>query len=393
MSLYYGKDIKYQKYELLDFTQPTLTSNGTLGGSSFACSESGYYESAGQEDPQKAWYLFSSEFTGTSATTKNEWQINDVSTSTWYWMIFYNPNPLVISKINVGISQATYQPVQYKWYGSNDNSSYTLITSSTTQVSADYSSFDISFPSNYTITGYKYYKLEVLPKSTTAIMISRLKLYAKYYTGRLVEGSNTEYDIKIPTINKIYPPSSLELYKKETFSFVQPTLSSNGTIGGNSFAVSASSELDSPRLAYCAFDNATDSTGESKCWHSAQGLPAWIQFYNPQPLKISKLTITNRGDSGAYLTNFGLAYSDDGATFTEFYTGTHSAPSAYGVHSVSINQDFHKYWRINCYTSSGDNSTYVAIDEIDIEAVYFTGNYKPREIVKVYKGNTLVWSK
>lgn len=150
--------------------------------------------------------------------------------------------------------------------------------------------------------------------------------------------------------------------------WTQPVLSSNGVIGGESFAVSASSELDSGRMAYHAFDGVMTNNNAVGCWHSGQGFPSWLQFYNPLPLKVEKLTITNRTSDGSYLNNYSLAYSDDGETFTEFASGVSPTQADGTSFTVNVNAGWHKYWRINCRSASGNNSGYTAIGEVTVQA-------------------------
>lgn len=159
----------------------------------------------------------------------------------------------------------------------------------------------------------------------------------------------------------------VKYYKYVYEDWTQPVLSANGTMGGSSFAVSASSEYDTARPAYGAFDGVTGNDS-ANCWHSGSGFPSWIQFYNPKPLKVTKLTVTNRGSDGAFINSYGVSYSDDGETFTEFLTGTSSNQTANGSWEITIDNGVHKYWRLTSKSASGDNSDYTAVAEIDITA-------------------------
>ena len=101
-----------------------------------------------------------------------------------------------------------------------------------------------------------------------------------------------------------------ETITKET-DFVQPVLSSNGTIGGDAFAVESDSIIDSGRPAWKAFDGNTVMNDASyDQWVSNYGQPHWIKFYNPNPLSVSKVTIFNGTDNVMPL-DWEFQYSDD----------------------------------------------------------------------------------
>ena len=75
----------------------------------------------------------------------------------------------------------------------------------------------------------------------------------------------------------------------------QPTLTSNGTMGGDSFAVAASSTVWSDGAqAWGAFN-------PDSFWHADSSSTQWIAWYNPKPLKVTKFQLLNRntpnGDS------------------------------------------------------------------------------------------------
>ena len=166
-------------------------------------------------------------------------------------------------------------------------------------------------------------------------------------------------------------------YWKYVYSaWTQPILTSDGTIGVGSFAVSASSVLNSwegatnnSRIAFNAFDGVITNNDESGCWHSAAGFPQWIQFWCPNPLKVSQITIYNRSADGAHIKEYGIAYSDDGINFTEFHRAVSPNQNDGGSFSINISQSGYPFWRINIYSSAGENSNYCAIGEIKITAV------------------------
>lgn len=169
------KNYILSRKKISDWTQPILTANGTMGKSSFACNQSDYYPASSAEVDQKAWIMFS----GTEYDSINEWQINDVSTSSTYWAKFYNPNPLKITELLVTNGNNSYAPATFVLQGSNDDSTYTNL--GTTNV-GDFTSGEKGATWNATIdtTGwYKYYKIVVTPRVTTSIQVARLKITAE----------------------------------------------------------------------------------------------------------------------------------------------------------------------------------------------------------------------
>lgn len=153
------------QYQL--WTQPVLTSNGTMGGDTFGCDQEAYYEAGSVEPPQQMFYLFSN--------MSGEWQINTVSTSKFYWGKFYSPVPIVLSQISFANFDPTYAPNYIKVYGSNDDSSYTLI--------GEHSSWGqttgfVPVPLIGEQQLWKYFKVEIRPRAADAVMLSRVQVTA-----------------------------------------------------------------------------------------------------------------------------------------------------------------------------------------------------------------------
>ena len=69
-------------------------------------------------------------------------------------------------------------------------------------------------------------------------------------------------------------------------AWVQPVLTSNGTMGGNSFACTDDKHY-SDRSAYCLFDN-NSSTGWNT-YECASPTVGTVTIYNPDPLKITSI--------------------------------------------------------------------------------------------------------
>ena len=158
-------------------------------------------------------------------------------------------------------------------------------------------------------------------------------------------------------------------------NWIQPLLTDNGALGGTTFAVKASSQASNSYQAYMAFrgDDATSF------WRSAsQASGGWyLIFYNPTPLKVSKLDITinavaNNPTGGIFQgSNDGENWTDL-CTFTNT-TATHAADKF--VVDVRANNSFYKYYRIYF---TGSSSKVIDISEVVIWATYLVNSFPYR---------------
>lgn len=146
----------------------------------------------------------------------------------------------------------------------------------------------------------------------------------------------------IPNIVKI---KTREYYKtvSNMTDWVQPVLTSNGTMGGDSFACVAGSEIDlgfgeGPNYAYYAFDN----NANTSWWGKGS-----ISWYNPVPLNILKIEISYY----LWVTNVGLLqYSDNNSDWhtvasLSFASGS-TTDTKNVVFDLGSNDVSAKYWRI-----------------------------------------------
>lgn len=156
-------------------------------------------------------------------------------------------------------------------------------------------------------------------------------------------------------------------------SWTQPVLSANGTIGGDSFACVASGEKSS-YYAWKAFNNNT-----SDYWH-IDSVPSWIEWYNPNPLKITKVVFTTGehvdiGNRYA-VKNYKIQASDDGNSWVDIYTGTNSSTGTRVSVTANIsNNNFYKYWRI--YVSSINAGNGAEIWEVSVTATQLQETITP----------------
>lgn len=339
------------------WTQPSMSANGSLGGDIFAVSST--------NDSNNAYHAFDSNGVSINLGT----------------LTLYNPNPFCITKLVFeGRSYSGWAQAYVKaftLYGSNDNSSWIEIQS--------FSGGTVS-SKTYNITNssyYKYYKM-VVTDGTGKAYICNLTITATEQVTVMTESTASDYDIYKDIIEYSAKKETVRKYYKYV-SWTQPVLTSNGTVGGASFAANASSEYNSGSRAYFAFDS-----GSTQYWHSNSGHPQWLGWYNPNPLKITSIKVKNRNSDGAFINDYTVLCSNNGSNFIEVASGTSPNQTAYGEWTINISEaDSYKYWRLNCTSSSGNNSSYTAVQQITITATELVAgtasNYDYYEDANIYK--------
>lgn len=154
-------------------------------------------------------------------------------------------------------------------------------------------------------------------------------------------------------------------------AWTQPDITSNGTMGGDSFAVAASTTVwTDSSLAYGAFH-------AGSMWHADNTLPQWIAWYNPYALKIESIRIQNRNSSKGTSdvcapVTYKLQASDDYNTWIDLtdYTTNSIVDSNLWQNSLVVpeaNQAYYKYHRLYI-TARYSGSSYTAIQSIEITA-------------------------
>lgn len=144
------------------FSQPTLSADGTLGGSSFAVYLSNIWAS------EYAYHAFDNNSSTIMATTSGS------------YLTIYNPAALKASSLTItnGGSQGQYAIQGYTLYGSNDNSTFTTLTSGTNTNLTNASTWTIDIPS-ISQGYYQYYKL-VVANSTGYINEAQITVSGVY---------------------------------------------------------------------------------------------------------------------------------------------------------------------------------------------------------------------
>lgn len=182
-------------------------------------------------------------------------------------------------------------------------------------------------------------------------------------------------------------------YKYSYSNFTQPTLTSNGILGGDSFATVSSTIYSSDYPAYKAFDGRISTSGTSSGWWAYSTMPVWIEFYNPIPLNITKLKITNYNGYNADIANYwaskkGEVYgSNDGVSWVLLTSYTNSVLSYNSSWDINLtHQGYYKYHKI---TSTEISAAYygegVHFQEIQITATQRIQNNATSSDYDVYE--------
>lgn len=189
------------------------------------------------------------------------------------------------------------------------------------------------------------------------------------------EADGDYYIFKNCNTGNISLHSSFEISKtvpiKDTH-WIQPTLSADGTLGGDSFAVSASSEYSSSYPAWKAFDNNNSNEWHANSTGTSPNLPQSLIIYNPNALNVTNIKITNRKEVATYATAGNIYGSNDNSTYTlisAFTNTTGTTALAEWNIDLSSNANYYKYYKIeftNVTYSSSSHS--FGITQVDLTA-------------------------
>ena len=250
------------------------------------------------------------------------------------WYIFYNPNPLKVTKLT--FSQISNNYIQkYDLYGSNDNSTYTKI-GSYNQGSGTVSN-DIS-NSIY----YNYYKIQATSYVTrTAFCNLIITADEKYPT----ESTSSDYDFyKDVEIYDAQKKTVRHYYKYQYSSWTRPNLTSDGTLGGDSFACAGGNANP-----YLAFDGNTSTY--LQIYTNAETTKT-LYFYNPNPLKITSLTFSYY--SGTQIQEATIYGSNDYSNWDEIISYTNNAnPNTVTFPNNTLPYKYYKLYVIKAAGSAG----------------------------------------
>lgn len=393
---YLASQNKYLKKVTVEksWTQPVLTSNGTLGGNSFAVADDGHYDSDISGD---AWLLFNPT-TGKSSQSLWSW----AGTKTPGGITIYNPIPLKITNIQVtnhswanasvgagyGITGGIIQ-------ASNDNSTWVNLKTFTNSVVALSETWNIDLSDN--TNAYKYYRLWITSHSSSAYAgrnyIGLLTITATQQTQGWQECTKAQYDQQSSSNRRIenrYMAQVGKKYLKKVstiieIQFQQPLMSSssdNGTLGGSKFACTlqgAVSGYDNPYLLF----NGSGSASISATTAYYGSATTTITLYNPIPLNITQLTLQQGGSNAYGGLHSGTVYgSNDNINWVYIadYSGlTANAGLITEYINLQDNTEFYKYYQIR-NTTGGTHG--VVLSEITITATQKIQTVTSKEVTK-----------
>ena len=279
MTAYVFKREQYWKYKYKDWTQPVLTGNGTLGGNSFAVSASSEYSY------WPAWDAFDGKLTGDDG-----WSAS--STSLPQYIIFYNPEPLKVS--NIGIMNYYEKNGAFtagNVYGSNDNSSWKLISSFTNDVLDMAATWNINLSNNKNL--YKYHKIEFTQSSgfgsTHLPKCQHIFITAHTFDGT-IKATKDDYDLRA---DKAY------VLKRKRPTEYRKTVIDTATAGTYTFNVAKD------RTAKIILVGGGGGGGAAWSGHAAgSGAGSGACVYIKAKLATGTYTITN-GAAGLYASGNG----------------------------------------------------------------------------------------
>lgn len=202
-----------------------------------------------------------------------------------------------------------------------------------------------------------------ITSGASSLKVSKGYAYVDETIGHFEISNETEYNIQEILVH----PEDFETVAGD---FVQPILYANGTIGGSSFAVASDSyHVDGIEYqAWRAFNgNASDM------WHSASGLPHWLEFYNPEELLVKEFSFCNGPNSSILpIGHFEIQYSFNGSVWNKVYEADNPATDATTriYADLSNNTIAAKYWRIwtNTQNPTSVLPNYIQMNEVRIVA-------------------------
>ncbi len=155
------------------------------------------------------------------------------------------------------------------------------------------------------------------------------------------------------------PAHTVYSYSETIGTWTQSVLSANGTIGGDSFAVAASTESSSNYPAWKAFDSNSSTYFRS----STNDANKWLEFYSQTAVVVTRVDITNASDY--FIQGWEFQYSDDGAAWSVLTSGTSTAGATDEWGFDVTNSGAHKYYRLKVLSAS---ATSFAVAEMSVTA-------------------------
>lgn len=260
------------------------------------------------------------------------------------------------STISYSVSYSGYVTQTGSWTITEDVIKY--ITLSPVQYTLTVSTNPSAATCTLTYNGSSYTAKSATVNSGTTISYS---IYHSTYgtkTGTITMNSN-----KTITATGTYTSTPTTTYSDT--SWTRPNLTSNGTLGGSSFAVNASGYYSS----YYVW-KAVDSDNSSM-W-DIQTSGAWYTFYNPTALKVSSITMTQfSGSDYKHWSIKGTVYaSNNNSSWSS--VGSYNSDAKNITISISTGGSYYKYYKISSTACHSGNRW--GINNLGISAVYQTSS-------------------
>ena len=201
-------------------------------------------------------------------------------------------------------------------------------------------------------------------QSTLPLSDARLHLL----DGSLIQG-NGMYDDFVSYIAQLHTGNpNASYFAPDYITFVQPTLTNNGTMGVSAFATTTDVTLYSIDYLYQLFMPGTSPSP----FHSVQGTTTGsISWYCENPLKITNIKVTNQQDAGGAnrASSAGTIYgSNDGTNWTSIKSYTNAEQAAYAEWNINLsdNTNYYKYYKWT--STAGGSGGYWTIANIVLTA-------------------------
>lgn len=150
-------------------------------------------------------------------------------------------------------------------------------------------------------------------------------------------------------------------------SFVQPVLSSNGTLGGSSFAVYTDAAL------YSGHEPWYGSDGNNSTYFEMVFVAGKCHiWYNPNPLKVSYITILNSPSGNVTTTGYSIYGSNDNSTYTFLTTNSNNVTAGNATWYATIPENVQGYYKYYKMVFNTVGNTYVCWMEATLNGVYIS---------------------
>lgn len=316
----FAKGLTRKYYKTVDvpaeytaWTQPVLSANGTMGGTTFAVAANVQTNVSGV---RYAWYAFDNN-------ASSYWRGNSTG-----WISFYNPVPLKVASIQ-WVYFYSY-PKGGTVEGSNDNSQWVKLCDWTNSAAAN---FTITVNST---TEYKYHRVNITGVNKDVIHCVKLNITASYKTREAysyeTESTADDYDRyeDVPgyyaTVIGDVPGYYLAFLGSEARylkQWVQPELTSNTSYG----TLLATSQFDSAGThdAWHAFSTSQHQWISSPTSGLAQETLVW-QLPDNERIYVNSVELDGADVSLQFPTKVDVFGSNDaGQTFTIIGSATTEA--------------------------------------------------------------------